>query len=122
MASFKDWNPAALLADELMAEKASALGRLGRAVEQALADLAAFDAATAAEAREDARDKRRALVDAAAYAVWLLMVQRESCGLRDSRALVRDYKVPADVVARVGIATKPPTPPGRAARRRDLFR
>ena len=59
-----------------------------------------------------------ALVDAAAHALWLLMVQRESCGLRDARALMRDYGVPAEVQSRAGAVLTPP-PSGRPRRRRD---
>lgn len=101
----RDQTPTDLLADELMAEKASALGRLGRGLEQALAALAAHDA-TAAEPRRE----RAALVDAAAHALWMLMVQREACGLRDVRALIRDYAVPAEVQARAGAVLAPPVP------------
>jgi hypothetical protein len=44
------------------------------------------------------------------------VVQRECCGLRDSRAVMRDYAVPAEVQARMGLL--PPQPPGK--RRRTL--
>lgn len=104
-------NPDAVLADEMLAEQASALGRLGRGVERALEALRAFDAAAAerATARDAGAEKaeRAALVDAAAYAFWMLMVQRESIGLRDTRTLARDYAVPREVQLRVGIAKKP---------------
>jgi len=30
-------------------------------------------------------------------------VQREACGLRDSRTIMRDYKVPAEVFERMGV-------------------
>jgi hypothetical protein len=124
----KDQSPAALLADELLAEKAAALGRLGRGLEQALTALAAHDAqagtadappagASAAIAR---KTERAVLVDAAAYALWMLMVQREAAGLRDARALMRDYGVPAEVQARAGAVLAPPVPTGRAARRRPF--
>jgi hypothetical protein len=31
------------------------------------------------------------------------MVQREACGLRDPRPVIRDYRVPAEVYARMEI-------------------
>jgi hypothetical protein len=35
------------------------------------------------------------------------MVPRESCGLRDPRPVIRDYRVPAEVQNRMGIFTGP---------------
>jgi hypothetical protein len=97
-----------LLEDEFAQEKASALGRLGRALEAALAALAAFDAderhaAPAAERGE----QRAALVAEASVALWHFAVQREACGLRDLRAVLRDYRVPAEVAARMGVFSAP---------------
>jgi hypothetical protein len=46
---------------------------------------------------------RRALVDAAGHALWMFVVQREACGLRDSRAIMREYKVPPEVQHRMGV-------------------
>jgi len=43
------------------------------------------------------------LVAAAGHALWMFVVQRESCGLRDSRTVMRDYKVPAEVQERMGV-------------------
>lgn len=89
---------------EIAQEKAAALGRLGRGLEKALAELAAFDAGSVAmEMTENERKRARAaLVDAAAQALWLFLVQRDACGLRDARAVMRDYRVPAEVQARAG--------------------
>ena len=95
-------NPAGGLEYELAQEKASALGRLGRALEAALEALRAFDAAMI-EPSVEARRERRALVAQAGHALWLFVVQREALGLRDSRQLMRDYRVPADVQARMGM-------------------
>jgi hypothetical protein len=95
-------NPAAALDYEIAQEKASTLGRLGRALEAALAALRDFDA----EPREPtagARQERRALVGQAGHALWLFVVQREALGLRDSRKVMRDYRVPAEVQARMGV-------------------
>jgi hypothetical protein len=95
-------NPAAALDYEIAQEKASTLGRLGRALEAALAALHGFDAA-ATEPSADARKERRALVAQAGHALWLFVVQREALGLRDTRQLMRDYRVPAEVQHRMGV-------------------
>jgi hypothetical protein len=52
----------------------------------------------------------------AGYALWLFVVQREACGLRDSRAVMRGYAVPAEVQMRMGLL--PPPPPGKRGRAR----
>ena len=105
--------PADALAYEIVQEQAAALGRLGRALEQALVRLRAFDAERAASAiPASPADKRRrhALLTEAGEALWLFVVQRESCGLRDSRTVMRDYKVPVEVEAPMGAfpSTVPP--------------
>jgi hypothetical protein len=119
---------------EIAQEQASALGRLGRALEAALAALAAFDGVApyhrdltqgvAQGIDQDAaggprpagsgpgapnrmaaenRETRARLVQEASYALWCFIVQRESCGLRDPRPVIRDYRVPAEVHNRMGI-------------------
>jgi len=97
-------DPAAVLEYEFGQEKASALGRLGRALEQAIATLAAFDAEHAASDAQPApvRQARARLVAEASLALWHYVVQREACGLRDMRQLLRDYRVPPEVAARMG--------------------
>src|SRR5690242_11150497 len=87
---------------ELAQEKASALGRLGRGLEAALEALRAFDAAVAAPTVETKRE-RRALVTHAGHALWLFVVQREAIGLRDSRHIMGDYRVPAEVQGCMGM-------------------
>jgi uncharacterized protein DUF6665 len=63
---------------EIAQEQASALGRLGRSLEAALAALSGH------EAKLPERDSERArLVQDASDALWLFMVQREACGFRD---------------------------------------
>jgi hypothetical protein len=99
-------NPAAALDYEIAREKASALGRLGRRLEAALAALAAFDAQANDETLETPavqRERRDALVAAAGEALWEFIVQREACGLRDSARTMRDYGVPSEVRLRMGI-------------------
>ena len=94
---------AELLADEFIQEKVSALGRLGRALEASLAALAEFDAggcqvSSAAEYRQ----MRASLVAEASIALWHFVVQREACGMRDLRYVLRDYRIPHEVSARMG--------------------
>jgi hypothetical protein len=109
--------PADLLANELAKEKASALGRMGRALEAALAALAAFDAGHQRDALSaEQRQSRASLVAAAGVALWHFVVQREACGLRDMRYVLRDYRVPPEVAARMGVLPAQPTRPRRPGR------
>lgn len=105
--------PVDILAYELAEERASALGRMGRALEQALGKLRAFDAAhTRAEAPTATQQARRLLVREAGHALWMFVVQREACGLRNNRMLMRDYNVPGEVQLSMGpmlaTSTAPP--------------
>ena len=100
-----------LLEDEFAQEKASALGRLGRTLEAKLAALTRFDASLEREAPSPAqRQLRASLVAEASSALWYFAVQREACGLRDMRYVLRDYGVPAEVAARMGALPIHPTP------------
>ncbi len=87
-----------VLEDELQAEKASSLGHQGRLVESSLAALRAFDAAPGDP------EVRQALLHKAARAVWAFLVQRELCGLRDQKEVVRFYNIPGEVMVRLGAA------------------
>jgi len=107
--------PVDVLDYEIAQEQAVALGRLGRALEQALTRLREFDAALPSSgASASARQARRTLVTEAGHALWMFVVQREACGLRDSRTVMRDYKVPGDVESRMGAV------PATSMHRRDL--
>lgn len=86
----------AVLQDEIMGEKASSLGHHGRLVEKALAALRAFDPATGTA------EERLALVQKAAREVWAFLVQRELCGLRDQKEIIRFYNIPGEVLVRLG--------------------
>jgi len=102
----------ALIDYEIVQEQAVALGRLGRALESALKALQDFDEAVrSADQAVMAADRqaRRVLIGEAGHALWLFMVQREACGLRDIRAVIRDYRVPTEVLGCVG-AFPPHTP------------
>jgi hypothetical protein len=93
-----DRTPVDALDYEIVQEQALALGRMGRALEAALARLREFDATHPRSlAPASARQARRILVTGAGHALWMFVVQREACGLRDSRTVMRDYNVPDEV-------------------------
>jgi hypothetical protein len=102
---------------EIAQEQAAALGRLGRALEAALARFAAFDAAQISSADDAFLSSRKAvrtqLLEAAGYALWCFIVQREACGLRDQGTVIREYRVPAEVRNRTGVLPSRPARPGR---------
>jgi hypothetical protein len=89
---------------EIAQEQASALGRLGRALEAALAALSHHDAHGDDKRNQPAAGmvRERLLRDASA-ALWCFVVQREACGLRDQRTIMRDYRVPREVQNRMGV-------------------
>ncbi len=85
---------------ELASERADALGRNGRKVERALADLAAWRADD-----PDAGD-REVLLESASQAVWAFFIQREICGLRNTREVIARYGIPGEVLSRLGAVRK----------------
>jgi uncharacterized heparinase superfamily protein len=103
------------LDQEILQEQATALGRLGRALERALAALRTFeDTHGLAETSDGAiapeiRAERARLRHEAGAALWQFIIQREACGLRDSRQVMRDYRVPAEVQARMGAMPAKPS-------------
>lgn len=92
-----------MIEHELLAEKASSLGHHGRLVEKAL------DALRRHDADGGRAEDRSALVIAAAREVWAFLVQRELCGLRDQNEIVRFYRIPTEVMARLGAQDRPAT-------------
>ncbi len=80
-----------VLDHELAGEKAAALGRAGARVEKALARLET--------APETARQE---LTNAAAKAVYAYFIQRELCGMRRHQEVIREYRIPPAVLARLG--------------------
>ncbi len=82
--------------NEIVAEKASALGHHGRLAQSAVAALHEFDAAPKPGV------ERLTLVKKAAREVWKYFIQRELCGLRDQRDVIREYRIPAEVLMRLG--------------------
>jgi hypothetical protein len=95
---------------EIAEERASALGRLGRRLEAALTALAACPPATSE------RTIRDSLVEEAGYALWLFIVQRESCGLNDSTHVMQTYGVPSEVYAHMGPSAIPTALSGYSVR------
>ena len=81
---------------------------MGRALEQALAQLRAFDATHAVpEIPAAMQPARRKLVMEAGQALWMFVVQREATGLRDSRHIMRTYNVPGEVQLCMGLVPAP---------------
>ena len=105
-------SPADVLADDFRQERATALGRLGRELEGNLAALARFDADhSQAMSPAECRQLRASLVAEASRALWHFVVQREACGLRDLHYVLRDYRVPREVAARMGALPREPLTP-----------
>jgi hypothetical protein len=98
----------ATLEYEIAQERASALGRLGRRLEAALTALAACPRTANSD-----RKIRDSLVDQAGYALWLLAVQREACGLNNLAHVMLVYGVPNEVVARMGPLAMPSLHPAK---------
>src|SRR5262245_50507873 len=84
---------------EILEEQASTIGRLGHELRTALDALEGFDR----QAGGDERGAQRArLVDAAAYALWNFVVQRDCSGFRFTQQVLDDYAVPAEVRVKMG--------------------
>jgi hypothetical protein len=114
--------PLDVLDYEIVQEQAAALGRMGRALEAALARLREFDAANPrAGAPASAPQARRTLVIEAGHALWMFVVQREACGLRDSRTVMSNYNVPGEVQQRMGHLPSRPQKVNKAELRREVF-
>jgi hypothetical protein len=94
---------------EIREEQAATIGRLARELRAALDALAAFnERASSDKTVADSRDPQRArLVDAAAYALWAFVVQRECSGFGDTEQALKDYAVPAEVRAKMGAIIRP---------------
>ena len=100
----------ATLAYEIAEERASALGRLGRRLEAALTALAACPRTANSD-----RKIRDGLVEQAGYALWLFVVQREACGLNKIDHVIQVYRVPNEVLARMGPLARSSTQPTKTA-------
>jgi hypothetical protein len=87
----------ATLTYEIAEERASALARLGQRLEDALTALAACP-----KTADTDREIRNRLVEQAGYALWMFVVQREACGLNKIDHVLQVYRVPKEVVVRMG--------------------
>jgi hypothetical protein len=91
---------------EIAQEQAAALGRLGRALEAALAALSEHDGVHADSGdrpgQAPAGAARERLLRDASNALWCFVVQPEAVGLRYQRAIMREYRVPVEVQNRMG--------------------
>src|SRR5262245_61977029 len=101
-----------------MCPRTSSAERKRSALETTLAALAQFDAdhSREASAAEDGQ-LRASLVTEASVALWLFVVQREACGLRDMRYVLRDYRVPPEVAARMGALPQEALRPRKSRRK-----
>jgi hypothetical protein len=90
----------------LNAERALTLGKLGRDVEAAL-----LMWRSVSEVREP--DRRAAALQACADAVWRYFVQREVHGLISHEPVIEFYRIPREVLARVGASSSPSRPEER---------
>ena len=95
----------ATLQYEIAEERASALGRR---LEAALTALAACPRTANTD-----RKIRDSLVEQAGYALWLLVVQREACGLNNTAHVLQVYRVPNEVYARMGPLATPSSRPAK---------
>ncbi|WP_421855102.1 DUF6665 family protein [Oricola sp.] len=85
---------------EILAETASALGRIGRQLEEALEALRRHDATPGSN-----RDRDELVQDAAEKA-WVLFIQRDHLGMKTDHHLLSTYKIPREVMLRVGVFGK----------------
>jgi hypothetical protein len=99
MSSSSHYSDAAfnVLQYDMLQEKASSLGHHGRMVEAAMAALHSF---------EGDAEERVNLLKKTAHVVWAYFVQREACGLRDHRQVIKDYAIPGEVLVRLGAMEK----------------
>jgi len=87
----------AYLKFDLLEDIDCAVGHTERDVERTLRGLRDYDATANADP-----DARGPLLDAAVEAVWRLVVQHEACDCTDHQALIDRYRIPGEVMARIG--------------------
>jgi len=88
---------------KIVQEQAAALGRLGRALEAALAAISTHDRQFSESGGDITPAIRENLVQDASTALWCFIIQREACGLRNQRQIMRNYQVPREVQNRMGV-------------------
>jgi hypothetical protein len=95
-------DPMQALERDLQAERASALARINDLFQKALDAWLALEAGElpSLETCEAELQRRTELRDLAAERLWMLLVQRESVGLRDHRLLLQP--IPQEIRTRIG--------------------
>ncbi len=91
-----------ILEYEIRQEQAATIGRLARELRDALDALDTFKASGGKTAAASRDPQRARLVDAAAYALWNFVVQRECSGFRETEQVLKDYAIPVEVRAKMG--------------------
>ena len=86
--------------EEIRSEMASSLGRIAATFESLLQELRALEPVAESSKDPEFKRKHRKVLDDARLYYWYLIVQRESIGLRDHRAIRREYNIPHSVLRR----------------------
>ncbi|MEM1378255.1 MAG: DUF6665 family protein [Pseudomonadota bacterium] len=85
---------------EAKQEAASAIGRHGTKLEEAVAALERHDATPGANTDRDE------LIQEIADHAWSLMIQREAFGLYASKDIQKHYRIPREAMLRMGVIRK----------------
>lgn len=86
----------------IQGDRAAALGRAGRTLGEAVAALTEFDKSCAPRSGE-----RKALVHAAADALWAYVVQKEAIGVTDHTGVNQIYGVTPEMWRLMGVVKGP---------------
>jgi hypothetical protein len=94
------------LQHEILGEQAATIGQLDRNLRDSLAALKSFDERMKHNLplSEYRARKRVQLVNAAAYALWNFVVQRDCSGFRFTDKVLKGYDIPAEVRLKMGLA------------------
>jgi hypothetical protein len=92
--------------EELHGERARALGRTVGALEDALAALSGAAGTRSPAGRGRGVQREELLLDAAER-LWFAVVQREAAGLLRHDEFLRELRVPAEVIRRMGPRPRP---------------
>lgn len=87
---------------EILREKATSLGRAAQRLEAALAELERIRAAASTTNTPTIEQRLDEHLAIAGEALWYYVVQREACGAFRLEPVVREYRVPRQVLLRMG--------------------
>lgn len=93
------------LKHEILGEQAATIGQLAGDLRATLDALASHDQRVNSGktlARDRRPGQRARLVDAAAYALWNFVVQRDCAGFRFTERALEEFAVPAEVRLKMG--------------------